>query len=122
MSKTAPAKTSEEIDYGECAVWPRLTRFYGISPAELEAMPGLLRRMYARAIDELAAAEQLLALEASVFPHLKKNDAQRVHRRYERTIRVRQQLRNPQQAPKLTVEEMSQRLHGMGIKVEVPGA
>ena len=79
--------TREESVALEVAFWPFLTRFYGIPPSELARMSPVYMKPYIDAIRPISAIEQLLALEASAYPHLKKNDARAVARRHERAAR-----------------------------------
>ena len=68
-------------------LWPVLTRFYGLSPLELATLPRTILRAYAREMGRIRSEEQLLALEASAYPHLKKADARSLARRHERAAR-----------------------------------
>jgi len=62
-------------------LFPELTRFYGLGFSELMAMPRWVLRLYAEAIIPLTAREQLNALDVSVYPHLKQEDATKIFNR-----------------------------------------
>jgi hypothetical protein len=53
----------------EVRSWPRLTRFYGIGPLELFALPRPVTRIYAEALRELEAEEQLARFQAADWPY-----------------------------------------------------
>jgi hypothetical protein len=77
-------------------------------------MPRWLWRIYLEKLPALKAAEQLDAIEVTAFPHLKKEDKQRL---------VRSLSRAAGREAKATVpashEENVSTLGGMGIAVEV---
>jgi hypothetical protein len=73
-------RSSSQVDGELRLLWPQLTRFYGIGPTELAVTPRSIIRLYANAIPALSADEQLMRLEASVYPHMKQADARRVAR------------------------------------------
>jgi hypothetical protein len=64
--------------------WPRLTRFYGLSPFELARLPRAVRRVYIRQLPLLEAEEQLALMHAADFPHLTDEGRGKVHRRLAR--------------------------------------
>jgi hypothetical protein len=55
-------------------IWPRLSRFYGLSFAELYSMPRMFLRMYAEAYPILVAEEHLHALQVVSYPYMDEND------------------------------------------------
>jgi hypothetical protein len=61
--------------------WPRLTRFYGISPFELQHLPYAITRIYISALPELEAEEQLSRIQAASFPHMEEKSQKKIHRR-----------------------------------------
>lgn len=61
--------------------WPRLTRFYKISPFELARLPNGICRVYIDALPGLQAEEQLFHMQASDFPHLTSEGRDRLHKR-----------------------------------------
>lgn len=88
MRAQAQRTTTSEPHGSEISdLWPVLTRFYGLSPLELAALPRTILRAYAREMGRIRSEEQLLALEASAYPHLKSSDARSVARRHERAAR-----------------------------------
>lgn len=78
-------------------------------------MPRVVRARYAEALPELLAEEQLRALEAAAFPHMKKGDAQRVQRHYAK------QLPHSTERASATVVRPED-LTALGIEVEFSGA
>lgn len=80
-------RSSNQVDGELRLLWPQLTRFYGIGPAELAETPRGIVRLYAEAIPALTADEQLMRLEASVYPHMKQADARRVARERQRAAK-----------------------------------
>jgi hypothetical protein len=76
----AEQRSSSRVDAELRLLWPQLSRFYGIGPAELADTPRAIIRLYVDAIPALVADEQLTRLEASVYPHMKQSDARRVAR------------------------------------------
>lgn len=97
VGETDPKRTTtspeREAD-AELAFWPQLTRFYGIPPSELARLPRTIVSLYAEHLRPLIAREQILALEASAYPHLKKGDAQKIARRWERNARSLQPVQH----------------------------
>lgn len=83
----AQEKSSSPVDGELRLLWPQLSRFYGIGPAELAETPRSIVRLYAEAIPALVADEQLMRLEAAVYPHMKQADARRVARERQRVAR-----------------------------------
>lgn len=95
--------------------WPRLTRFYGLTPDLLYTLPHNVRQVYIDALPELEAQEQMNFIEAVTYPHMKKADQSRVSRRLNRMAN------RPEAEPvkAKTMDEAAQVLSGMGIGVEV---
>lgn len=62
------------------AHWPRLTRFYSISPLELQHWPNWLTELYVAEIAGLEREELADAFAASDFPHLEEKDRDRLHK------------------------------------------
>ncbi len=60
--------------------WPRLTRYYGISPFELVRMPRWLTQLYADKLSELEAEEAIRASTISTLPHMGSSDRDRILR------------------------------------------
>lgn len=79
--------------------WPRLTRFYGISPAELARTPNVITRVYIDALGKLEAEEQLSRMQASDFPHLTESARGKIHRGLMRAAGYGQGAEAPKVAP-----------------------
>jgi hypothetical protein len=73
-------------DDPETRVWPRLSRFYGLTPSELELMPRSLTRVYAEELPFLLAEEHLLRLEASAYPHMEEDDQKQTVKRWQKRL------------------------------------
>ena len=101
--------------------WPRLTRFYGISPAELVRMPRWLTQLYSDRLSELEAEEAMRASTVSMLPHVEQSDRDRVTRALQRSANI-------PESPAATVDPYSDEgkgvLAGMGIGVVIdsPGS
>lgn len=67
-------------------MWPHLTRFYGLSPADLAGMEYWLLEVYLEAMPEIEAEEQLARIQASDFPHADPQQRKSVHRALVRTV------------------------------------
>ena len=94
--------------------WPRLTRFYGLTPRDLYTLPHNVRQVYIDALPQLEAQEQMNLIEAVTYPHMKKPDQSRLSRRLNRLAKLEHE---PMKAS--TMQEASEVLGGMGIAVEV---
>lgn len=98
------------------ASWPRLTRFYGISPLELAQTPNWMIRAYTEALPELEAQEQLMALQASDHPHVDTDSRKDTHRR----LVDMAGYEIPEESGTkidMTTAEGRRALHGLGIAV-----
>ena len=60
--------------------WPRLTRFYGISPAELYRTPNVLLQVYLDALPVLQAEETMVAFLTADLPYMKDADRKKAKR------------------------------------------
>jgi len=117
----AEQRSSSETDAELRLLWPQLTRFYGIGPAELAVTPRNIVRVYAEAIPALVADEQLLRLEASVYPHMKQADARRVARDRQRAAK-RMYVEGPAREPADGIEPTLAEV-GIGLEwAEAPAA
>ena len=94
--------------------WPRLTRFYGLSPFELARMPRWLTEFYAKCLPSIQAEEMLLSFTVSDFPHSKESDRARIRRMLQR------EADSEPQAPKIDISTEGGRaaLAGMGIGID----
>lgn len=70
-------RTTSRVDTSD---WPLLTRFYGISPSELEKLPRALLAVYRKAVPELMAQEMLCAMRVADFPYMEQADRETLHR------------------------------------------
>ena len=93
--------------------WPRLTRFYGLSPFELARMPNWLTRLYAKKLPGLEAEELLSLYIAPVLPHVRVRDRDRMLRR----IQERAGFEEVVETIDSQTEEGKVVLAGMGIGV-----
>jgi hypothetical protein len=66
--------------------WPRLTRFYGISPAELLRTPHAILEVYAAQLMELQAEETLMAMVVSDMPYMSDSDRKKARRPLARVV------------------------------------
>ena len=107
-----PRTKRKRVGVGE---WPRLTRFYGISPGEIMKTPNWLLRVYAEQLCELAAEEALLAVSVSTYPHATDASRDRMYRRLvaEAGIEERVQQVNP------TTRAGKAALAGLGIGIRI---
>lgn len=96
--------------------FPRLTRFYGVSPRELARTPHNILAVYAEQLPELQAEEALFAFTASDMPHLKPADRRSVYRSFERHVPkpepVKVDVRSEEGAALVTQK--------FGIKIDIP--
>lgn len=100
----------------ELLLWPRLTRFYGITPSELARLPRWLVRLYIEALDSLYAKEQLDAIQAGTAAYMESADADSLQRNLVRranalTVVPEREARRNDPAPDRA------RLSAMGIAV-----
>lgn len=93
--------------------WPRLTRFYGITPLELQKLPPAVVDIYVEQMGQLRANEQLAAIQACSFPYFKERTQESVF------SRLRWLLGMEEDVQKIDVasEEGKVMLGGLGIKV-----
>jgi hypothetical protein len=78
------AKRRAEVEQ----LYPELTRFYGLTPAELAATPQNILKIYIKKLPILKAREQLDAIGAATFINLPKDARTRVLRALERAADV----------------------------------
>jgi hypothetical protein len=97
-------------------LWPRLTRFYGIPPHELQGYPAWLVSTYVDAMPGLEAEEQLLRAAAADSPHLEEHDRRNVRRQLMSMIDSEPE---PSEVPDISTEAGKSTLQGMGIGVRV---
>lgn len=95
-------------------LFPRLTRFYGLSYEELMRMPRAAFRIYLDAYVELAAEEQLHTITAVTFPYSDKDERSRIIRYLSRRATP---ARPESEQVDPTGEEGVKALAGIGIKV-----
>lgn len=100
------AKTDPDL-----LLWPRLTRFYGISPSEIARTPRVILELYAEQIPRLQAQEQLMAVQAACMPHATEQAARRVHKMLARMAETTEDAVDPRRADHV------QGLASIGIKV-----
>jgi hypothetical protein len=101
------------------ATWPELTYHYGLSFDELAAMPRWLRMIYVRGLPRILARQQLAALEAAIYPNLKPNARDRMHRRLARQANGGRAAAERAVDKPRSAEEMRQKLAQVGIGVEI---
>lgn len=97
--------------------WPRLTRFYGISPAELQDLPHALITMYADSLPQLHSEEILERMLVADMPWAEKGDRNRIRNSYLR------ELSDEDTAPEkidVHTEGGVQQAATFGIRVELP--
>lgn len=75
--------------------WPDLTFYYGLGWDEIRRMPRWLRRIYVEELPRLKAERQAAGIDISSFPHMKKQDQERMIRRLNRQIGVEAQKATP---------------------------
>lgn len=107
------APTTKQVTVGD---WPRLTRFYGITPMELARLPRWLLRLYAEQMEEILAGEMLAGLTVSSFPYMDESARDRTERQLRRSAGL--DVAAVQQVDPLS-EEGTAALAGLGIKVVV---
>lgn len=73
-----PAPTNS--DHARIAAWPALSRFYGLSIAELYTTPRAILEYYEEQMPVLQAREQLAANLAADWPHAKDTARKRAHK------------------------------------------
>lgn len=133
VTSTTGTTTSNRASAGDRAewaaasldIWPQLTRFYGIPPSELARMPRVVIIKYIEQMGPISSSEQLDALEASVYPHVKQADARRISRRRVREARKLGRGRRRQTAAPAkkegTAEDLARLMGGL-IPVEIVAA
>ena len=100
--------------------WPELTFWYGLTPAELAHTPNEIILHYLRKLPGLKADAQMMAVEASVYPHLKKSDQSKIMRNLQRMHKQYSKQTAP--APRIDTAAGLEAYGGMGIGVEVVDA
>lgn len=97
--------------------WPRLTRFYGISPVELQHWPRWLIELYVTELEVIEAREEIRAYGISAYPHLKDEDRMKLFRATCRTADIDINAVEPEQTVDPTTEGGAAMLGGLGILV-----
>ena len=92
-SKLRRVSVEAEVRYW----WPRLTRFYGISPAELAELPRAITAIYIDAMPKLEAEELADAIIAADHPHMDEESRASLNRRLSYLL--------PQMAPPKATEK-----------------
>lgn len=96
----------------ELLLWPRLTRFYGISPSEIAQTPRAILELYLEQMPSIQAQEQLKQIQAASMPHATEQAARRIHRMLVRMAETDDaEVVNPQRSDHV------QGLAKIGIKV-----
>lgn len=72
----------------EMLLWPRLSRFYGLSFSELRRMKRPFVRMYAEQMETIHAEEMLDRLTVSAFPYMEEADHKKTHTHYARIVKA----------------------------------
>lgn len=95
--------------------YPRLTRFYGISPRELAQLPNALKQIYAEELIKLESEETLLAMLVADMPHANSKDRRRARRLFTRHL-------GEAPAQKIDTNTEAGRLQAakLGIKIDLP--
>ena len=95
--------------------WPRLTRFYGITPLELQKLPPAIIELYAVQLTSLRAQEILEAMLVADMPYADQSDRKRMRRLYLRELAI------DEPAPQIDVrsEAGQAAAAGLGIGVTV---
>lgn len=96
--------------------WPRLTRFYGLSPLELATMPNVLLAVYAEAIPMLEAQESLDAILASDMPHAEEKDRDRILRLLRAKAQIDEQVEKIDPTSAAGVAQAG--AVGIGVRIE----
>ena len=96
--------------------FPRLTRFYGISPLELADTPNWVLQLYVDCISELEAEERILAMQVSDWSHLSEKDRRSIRSRLIERLNT-----EPVAPPTMNVTEHASKrdLAAIGIKVVI---
>lgn len=95
--------------------WPRLTRFYGITPVELASMPYVLIELYAENLLVLEAEETLLAMLVADMPHATAAERRKARRAFTRYLGD-----EPVQKIDHSTEAGHAQAAALGIKIDVP--
>lgn len=77
---TSEARTRARLKQELTHLWPELTHFYGLAPAELATTPKPILQLYIDALPRLLAREQLSAIQAAGSPHMEKSARGRMMR------------------------------------------
>jgi hypothetical protein len=102
------------------ALWPRLTRFYGLPPSDWAEMPPWLLRVYLDAMPELEAEEQLGRIQAASFPQADEKSRKSVHRALVRTVERSMDSVRASSAPTISdPEKDAGTLAAIGIRVKL---
>lgn len=72
----------------EMLLWPRLSRFYGLSFGELRRMKRVFVRMYAEQMQIIRAEEMLDAITVSAYPYMTEADQKTEFRRHRAVLRA----------------------------------
>ncbi len=103
------------------ALWPALSRFYGLSFTELRKMPRWAVRLYVEEMEVLHAHEQMDALEAMSFPYMEDDDRSTVADGYSDAIaRGRARAGNGEVERKPLPDALALGAVGIGIVREAP--
>lgn len=101
------------------SVYPDLSRYYGMGWEEIARMPPWLKKIYVEALPRLKAEEQLAALQAAGFPHMKKSARRTLHQKLSRT--ARRKRTEPVERPDQSGVEQRAGAVGIGIRRVKPG-
>ena len=105
--------TTTDLDVAdpEVQLYPRLTRFYGLSPEQLMRMPRPLVFLYIDEMITLAAEEQLMCMEAAAWPHMDEDSRSETHATWEKQLK----REGADEVQPLELARMPAQLAGMGI-------
>lgn len=118
----SPTPTSREkereLAEAKLQTYPDLTFYYGITPREIAALPGEVKKAYIEALPRLIAAQQQRAIQAATFSNMKKADQNRIQRDLKRAM---QKKHKPRPVEKKTVPDLEKSIHGVGIGLKKVG-
>lgn len=80
--------TSIDVTDPEIQLWPRLTRFYGLSFDELRVMPRPFVYVYLNEMPSLIAEEQLRAIEAASYAHMDEDGRNESYKRWSGSLKT----------------------------------
>jgi hypothetical protein len=111
--------TTTDLDVAdpEVQLYPRLTRFYGLSPKQLMRMPRPLVFLYIDEMVTLAAEDQLVRMQASAYPHMDEDGRNESHDDWMK--QMKREGSDEAQVPELA--RMPVQLAGMGINFVMEG-